>query len=109
MTRRSVWSCAGSREINEGWNMCRNIKTLYNLEPQASEEEIRLAALQFVRKISGFARPSAVNEAAFIRAVDEIAASSAQLLRELATAAPPRNREADAARARARAARRFRV
>ncbi len=87
--------------------MCRNIKPLFNYEPPATDEEIRAAALQYVRKISGTTRPSAANQAAFDRAVDEVARVSSELLRELVTAAPPRDREADAARARARAARRF--
>jgi hypothetical protein len=87
--------------------MCRNIKTLYNFEPKATDDEIRNAALQYVRKISGFAKPSAANAAAFTRAVDEIAASSAKLLSSLVTTAPPGNREVEAAKARARAARRF--
>jgi hypothetical protein len=87
--------------------MCRNIKPLFNYEPPATEEEIRSAALQYVRKISGSTRPSAANQAAFDRAVDEIARSSARLLAELVTTAPPRDREADAARARARSVRRF--
>jgi hypothetical protein len=87
--------------------MCRNIKPLYNFEPPASDDEIRAAALQFVRKISGSAKPSAVNEAAFNRAVDEIARASAALLGSLVTTASPRSRETEAARARARSARRF--
>jgi hypothetical protein len=87
--------------------MCRNIRTLYNFEPQASEEEIRAAALQYVRKISGFTRPSQANAAAFERAVEGVAAISAELLGELVTSAAPRNREAEAAKARARAAQRF--
>lgn len=87
--------------------MCRNIKTLFNFEPPATDEEIRAAALQFVRKVSGSTRPSAANQAAFDRAVDEVAAVSATLLRELVTTAPPRDREVEAARAHARAVRRF--
>ena len=87
--------------------MCRNIRPLYNFEPPATEDEIRMAALQFVRKISGSARPSAANEAAFNRAVDEIAQASATLLGSLVTTASPRDREIEAARARARSARRF--
>ena len=82
--------------------MCRNIKTLFNFEPPATDEEIRQAALQFVRKISGVNKPSAVNQAAFQRAVDSIADSAAQLLSELVTRAQARNREAEAAKARAR-------
>ena len=87
--------------------MCRNIRALSNYEPPATDDEIRAAALQFVRKISGSAKPSAANEAAFNRAVDEIAQASAILLGSLVTTAPPRNREIEAARARARSARRF--
>jgi hypothetical protein len=87
--------------------MCRSIKPLYNFEPPASEDEIRAAALQFVRKISGSATPSAANMAAFNRAVDEIAQASATLLGSLVTSVSPKNREAEAARARARSARRF--
>lgn len=88
--------------------MCRNIRTLYNFQPPATEEEIRAAALQFVRKISGFAKPSAANQEAFHRAVDEIAQASSTLLSSLATAAAPKNREVEAAKARARSVRRFR-
>ena len=87
--------------------MCRNIRTLYNFEPPASEEEVRAAALQYVRKISGFQKPSQANAEAFERAVDAIARSSAELLEALVTAAPARDREVEAARARARAAVRF--
>lgn len=87
--------------------MCRNIRTLYNFEPPATAEEIRAAALQFVRKISGFAKPSAVNEAAFNRAVDEVAKVSSKLLSSLVTVAASRNRELEAAKAHARAVRRF--
>ncbi len=87
--------------------MCRNIKILYNLEPRATGDEIRAAALQFVRKISGFAKPSTANQEAFNRAVDEVARASGSLLRSLVTSATPRNREAEAAKARARADRRF--
>jgi hypothetical protein len=82
--------------------MCRNIHTLYNFEPAATDEEVRDAALQYVRKISGFSKPSQANEAAFERAVDEVAAASSRLLAELVTNAPPKNREVEAARARAR-------
>jgi hypothetical protein len=88
-------------------NVCRNIKVLYNFEPPATKEEIRAAALQFVRKISGFAKPSAVNEEAFNRAVDEVVKTFSGLLGSLMTTAPPRNREAEAARAHARAVLRF--
>lgn len=87
--------------------MCRNIRTLHNFEPRATEDEVRAAALQYVRKISGMAKPSRANEAAFARAVDEVAAASGRLLAELVTSAPPRNREDEAARARARAEQRF--
>ena len=82
--------------------MCRNIRTLYNFEPPATEEEVESAALQYVRKISGFTKPSKANEVAFERAVEEIAAASRQLLGELVTAAPPKDREVEAAKARAR-------
>jgi hypothetical protein len=87
--------------------MCRNIKTLFNFEPPASELEIRDAALQFVRKLSGFNVPSKANEAAFERAVDEVAATARKLVGSLVTAAEPRNRDVEAARARARSAARF--
>jgi hypothetical protein len=87
--------------------VCRNIKTLYNFDPPATEDEIHAAALQYVRKISGFAGPSAANEAAFDRAVAEVEKASARLLGALVTAAPPKNRAVEAARARARAKRRF--
>jgi hypothetical protein len=87
--------------------MCRNIKMLFNFEPPVTNEEIRGAALQYVRKISGFGKPSKANEMAFNQAIDEIAAASRDLLSRLATAAPPRNREEEAAKARARGAARF--
>ena len=87
--------------------MCRSIKTLFNFEPPVTEEEIRAASLQFVRKVSGFNTPSKANEAAFYAAVDEIAAASRKLLISLETNAPPKNREEEAARARERAAQRF--
>jgi hypothetical protein len=87
--------------------MCRNIKPLYNFDPPVSDDEIREAALQFVRKISGFNKPSKANEAAFLAAVDEIAAVSGKLLGALETSAPPRDRTHMAVRARARAAQRF--
>ena len=87
--------------------MCRNIKTLYNFEPPASDEEIRAASLQYVRKISGFPRPSAANEAAFERAVEAVAAASSDLLGALVTTSAPRDRQTEAARAHARAVRRF--
>ena len=88
-------------------HMCRNIKPLFNLEPPVNDEEVRVAALQYVRKISGFNKPSKANEVAFYAAVDEIAATSRRLLTSLETNAPPRNREVEAAKARVRAARRF--
>jgi len=84
--------------------MCRNIKTLFNFEPPVTDAEIRAASLQFVRKVSGFNKPSKANEAAFLAAVDEIAAVSQKLLNSLETNAPPKNREAEAAKARARSA-----
>jgi hypothetical protein len=87
--------------------MCRNIRTLYNFEPPASEEEVRGAALQYVRKISGFTKPSQANAEAFDRAVDAVTAVSAQLLAELVTNAPPKDREIEAAKRRARAAERY--
>jgi hypothetical protein len=87
--------------------MCRNIRTLYNFEPPVTEEEIRAASIQFVRKLSGFNKPSKTNEAAFDRAIDEVAAAAGRLLQSLETNAPPKNREAEAARARARNAQRF--
>jgi len=87
--------------------MCRNIRTLYNFDPPATEEEVRAAALQYVRKISGFGKPSRANEEAFERAIDAVARASEQLLRDLSTTAPPKDREVEAAKARARAAQRF--
>jgi hypothetical protein len=87
--------------------MCRNIKTLFNFEPPATDEEVRAAASQYVRKISGFAKPSEANEKACERAVDEVARASSTLLRSLVTAAPPKDRKAEAAKAHARALRRF--
>jgi len=87
--------------------MCRNIRTLYNFEPPATDDEIRAASLQYVRKISGFAKPSKANEAAFDRAVAAVSAVSAELLGQLETSASPRDREVEAARARAAAAKRF--
>ena len=83
--------------------MCRNIRTLFNFEPPASEDEIRASALQFVRKLSGFTEPSRVNEAAFDHAVDEVAAAARRLLESLQTTRPPRDREEEATKARARA------
>jgi hypothetical protein len=87
--------------------MCRNIHTLFNFEPPATEDEVRAAALQYVRKISGFTKPSQVNEEAFARAVEEVAEASTRLLDSLVTSASPKDREAEAARARERAAQRY--
>lgn len=87
--------------------MCRNIKTLFNFEPPVTEAEIQAASLQFVRKVSGFNKPSKVNEVAFLAAVEEIAAATGNLLRALETNAPPKDRIEEAARMRARAAQRF--
>jgi hypothetical protein len=87
--------------------MCRNIKTLFNFDPPVTEDEVRAASLQFVRKISGFNKPSKANEAAFLTAFDEVAAVSSRLLHSLETTAPPKNREEEAAKAKARAAERF--
>lgn len=89
--------------------MCRNIKTLFNFDPPVNPEEIEAASLQFVRKITGFNKPSKTNEAAFLTAIDEIADISARLLQSLETNAPPKNREEEAAKAKARAAERFGV
>ena len=88
--------------------MCRNIKTLHNFRPPATDEEIRASALQFVRKLSGFTRPSRANQPAFDRGVDQVAKAAHELLDSLVTAAPPRDREVAAAKARARSAERFR-
>ena len=87
--------------------MCRNIKTLFNFDPPVTDEEIRAASLQFVRKISGFNKPSKANEASFLAAIDQVADVSTRFLRSLQTNAPPKNREEEAARAKARAAERF--
>jgi len=87
--------------------MCRNIRTLFNFEPPATDEEIRASALQFVRKLSGFTNPSRANEAAFSRAVDEVAAAARRLLGALETSSPAKNREAEAIKARERARQRF--
>lgn len=87
--------------------MCRNIRTLFNFEPPATDEEIRAASLQFVRKLSGFSKPSQSNEAAFERAIEEVAASARTLIDALVTSSPPRDREEEAVRARARAAKRY--
>ena len=108
-TSRSVGGVARRvSRVSEGdWPMCRNIRTLFNFDPPATAEEVRAASLQFVRKISGFNKPSKANEAAFLGAIDEIADVSARLLQSLATNAPSKNREQEAARATARAAERF--
>jgi hypothetical protein len=87
--------------------MCRNIHTLYNYEPPANEEEVRAAALQYVRKVSGYNKPSRANAEAFDEAVDDVAEATARLLGRLVTSAPPKDREIEAAKARARAAKRF--
>ena len=87
--------------------MCRNIKTLYNFEPPAADKEIHASALQFVRKLTGFTKPSQANEVAFERAIEEVATAATKLLDSLVTKAPPRDREIEAAKARERAARRF--
>ena len=87
--------------------MCRNIKTLFNFDPPVTPEEVQAASLQFVRKITGFAKPSKANEVRFLAAVDEIAGSASRLLRSLETIAPPKNREVEAAKTKARAAARF--
>ena len=87
--------------------MCRNIKTLHNFKPPATEEEIRASSLQFVRKLSGFTKPSKANEEAFNRAVEQVAQVATELLDSLVTTAPPRDREVEAAKARARSAERF--
>jgi hypothetical protein len=87
--------------------MCRNIRPLFNFDPPVTEDEIRAASLQFIRKISGFTKPSKTNEAAFLAAVDEISGVSSRLLARLQTAGPPKNREEEAAKARARSAARF--
>jgi hypothetical protein len=87
--------------------MCRNIKTLFNFDPPVTGEEVRAASLQFVRKISGFTKPSKANEEAFLAAIDEVTAASTRLLHSLQTTAAPKNREEEAAKAKARAAERF--
>jgi len=89
--------------------MCRNIKVLFNFDPPVTDDEIHAASLQFVRKISGFNKPSKANEALFLAAIDEVAGVSKRLLRSLATEAPPKNREEEAAKAKARSAERFRA
>ena len=87
--------------------MCRNIRTLHNFAPPATEDEVRVAALQYVRKVSGSAKPSAANLAAFERAVDQVASVTSELLKELVTSAPPKDREAEAAKRRERTAKRY--
>lgn len=87
--------------------MCRNIKTLFNFDPPVTDEEVRAASIQFVRKITGFNKPSKANEASFLAAIDEVAAISMRLLRSLETTAPPKNREEEAAKAKIRAVERF--
>jgi hypothetical protein len=87
--------------------MCRNIKTLFNFDPPVTDDEVRAASLQFVRKITGFNKPSKANEASFLAAINEVAAISMRLLRSLETTAPPKNREEEAAKAKIRAAERF--
>jgi hypothetical protein len=91
----------------ELWQMCRNIKPLFNFDPPVTEEEVKAASLQFVRKISGFTKPSKTNEEPFLAAVDEVAAAAARLLESLETSAAPRNREEEAAKAKARSIQRF--
>jgi hypothetical protein len=93
--------------VDEASGVCRNIKTLYNFEPPVTDEEIRAAALQFVRKVSGFTRPSAANEKAFNRAVDEVARAASALFGALVTTTPPKDRKIEASKAHARAVRRY--
>src|ERR671934_764707 len=95
--------CVGTYD----WGMCRNIHTLFNFDPPATDEEVRAAALQYVRKVSGFTKPSRANEQAFDRAVDEVAAASRRLIDSLVTSAQPKDRDVEAARARERAAKRY--
>jgi len=102
-------SLAFGYELEVLEEMCRNIKTLFNFDPPVTDEEIRAASVQFVRKISGFNKPSKANEAAFLAAIEEIAGASSRLIRSLETSAPAKNREQEAARAKARAAERFGV
>jgi hypothetical protein len=97
----------GKLDFRQVSTMCRNIKTLFNFDPPANEEEVRAASIQFIRKISGFNKPSKANEPAFLGAVDEVAAISMRLLQSLETTAPPKNREEEAAKAKARAEVRF--
>jgi hypothetical protein len=101
------FSVSGTLCYREGKQMCRNIKTLFNFDPPVTDEEILAASLQFVRKISGFNKPSKANEDSFRSAVDEIAGISSRFLRSLETAAPPKNREEEAAKAKARADARY--
>src|SRR5437870_10863789 len=106
-----VWTRPGRSSIFRrcgGAPMCRNIKTLHNFKPPATDEEIRASSLQFVRKVSGFTRPSKANDLAFSRAVDQVAQAAHELLYSLVTNAPPRDREVEASKARARAADRLR-
>ena len=107
MPADAIGSSAGGDIGSLKGYMCRNIKPLFNFDPPVTEEEIKNASLQFVRKISGFTKPSKSNEAFFLSAVDEIAAVSTRLLGSLETKGPPRNREEEAAKAKARGARRF--
>src|SRR3954451_9046720 len=94
-------------DVSRCRDMCRNIKMLFNFDPPVTDEEVRAASLQYVRKISGFSKPSKANEAAFLAAIEEVADASTRLLRSLATNAPPRNRDEEAAKAKARSAARF--
>ena len=109
--RIAFWGLRGLPRVRDfrGYDvdMCRNIHTLFNYEPPANEHEVQEAALQYVRKISGFTKPSRVNEEAFARAVDEVGAATQRLVDALVTSAPPKDREVEAARAKARAAQRF--
>jgi hypothetical protein len=106
--RRGIAAAAVARTRRRyATGMCRNIRTLYNFDPPATDEEIRASALQYVRKISGFNKPSRANEEAFERALDAVIAASARLLSELETTAPPKDREVEAAKARARSAQRY--
>jgi hypothetical protein len=107
LPRRSGAACVCTSTKSELMAMCRNIRTLFNFDPPVTDEEVRAASLQFVRKITGFNKPSKANEQAFQAAIDEIAAISNRLLRSLETTAPPKNREEEAAKAKARAAERF--
>jgi hypothetical protein len=97
----------GIESLSRCRDMCRNIKMLFNFDPPVTDEEVRAASLQYVRKISGFSKPSKANEAAFLAAIEEVADASTRLLRSLETNAPPRNRDEEAAKAKARGAARF--